>query len=235
MTKPQTKIITVFSQKGGSGKTMVTMQLAGAFALMGLRVFVVDMDPQPISTLWSLAASKDQPFPADVMSMAALGDQFLQKLSQFVDKYDVIFIDCPPALDSTVPWVSLLAADMALIPVIPEMGNVWAAKQAEQLVQRARARRESDGSTGELKAAYALTNVRRGKVFETCEDLLRKQAEIPILDTQLNQRNAYPESVVYGCVVQSFGKSPAATELEQLANEVAASMQLALPKSEVPA
>lgn len=230
MTKPQTKIITVFNQKGGCGKTMASMQLAGTYGLMGLRVFVVDMDPQNTSALWGLAAPADTPFPATVMSLAALGDQFLSKLEQFVDKYDLIIIDCPPALDSTVPWVSLLAADMALIPVIPEMGNVWASKQAEELVQRARTRRSNNGETGELQAAYMLTNVRRGNVFDTCEQVLRNQAQIPILEAQLAQRNAFPESLVYGCVVESFGKSPATTDVRKLALEVAALMQLPIPK-----
>ena len=40
------KIITVFNQKGGCGKTTLCMQLAGAFAHSGLRTLVIDMDPQ---------------------------------------------------------------------------------------------------------------------------------------------------------------------------------------------
>ena len=39
------KIITVFNQKGGCGKTTLCMQLAGAFAYSGLRTLVIDMDP----------------------------------------------------------------------------------------------------------------------------------------------------------------------------------------------
>jgi len=229
MTQQQPIVITVFNQKGGCGKTMTTMQLAGAYGLLGLRVFVVDMDPQNTSALWSLTAPANTPFPADVMSMAALGDQFLDKVEQFTDKYDLILIDCPPALDSTVPWVSLLAADLALIPVIPDMGNVWASCQAEELVERARARREKDGTTGELKAVYMLTMLRRGNVFETCEKSLRKQTQLPILESKVSMRNAFPESQVFGCVVKSFGKSAASKEIDDVAVELAKIVGLSLP------
>jgi Mrp family chromosome partitioning ATPase len=40
------KIIATVNQKGGCGKTTISMQLAGALALRGNRILVVDADPQ---------------------------------------------------------------------------------------------------------------------------------------------------------------------------------------------
>lgn len=233
VNKPnQAKIITVFNQKGGCSKTMTTMQLAGAFGLMGFRVFVADMDPQNTSALWHLQARPESPFPATVMSLAPLRENFLNKLAELVDKFDIVLVDCPPSIESRVPWVSLLASDMGLIPVIPVLDNVWASKQAEELVQRARESRTQDGMTEPLHAAYVLSMVRRGNVFDMCQETLAEKAQIPILKSKIAMRNAFPESQIYGCVAKSFGKNIAATEIDNLAKEILAIIGLKIPKVE---
>jgi chromosome partitioning protein len=224
------KIITVFNQKGGCAKTMTAMQLAGAFGLRGLKVFVADMDPQNTAALWYHQATEDQPFPAEVMSMAPLKEAFLEKIGPFVSKCDVVIIDCPPALGSRVPWASLLASDLALIPVSPVMDNVWASKQAEELVMEARQTRYDKSVSGELKAAYLLSMVRRGKVFEHCLATLQSGTKLPILKSQISMRNAFPESQLFGCVVKSFGKSSASQEIDAVADEIANLVDLKIQK-----
>jgi chromosome partitioning protein len=224
------KIITVFNQKGGCAKTMTAMQLAGAFGLRGLKVFVVDMDPQNTAALWFHQAAEDQPFPAEVMSMAPLKEAFLDKLGALVSKSDVLIIDCPPALGSRVPWAALVASDLALIPVVPVMDNVWASKQAEELVLEAREARRGRADSS-LQAAYLLSMVRRGKIFESCLETLRSGARIPILKSAISMRNAFPESQLFGCVAKSFGKSPATNEVDAVADEVANLLGLKLKKA----
>jgi len=46
------RIITFSNNKGGSGKTTTTVSVAGAFAERGLRVLVIDLDPQGSTTEW---------------------------------------------------------------------------------------------------------------------------------------------------------------------------------------
>jgi chromosome partitioning protein len=46
------RTITLSNNKGGSAKTTTTVSLAAAFAETGLRVLVVDLDPQGSATFW---------------------------------------------------------------------------------------------------------------------------------------------------------------------------------------
>ncbi len=46
------RTVTISNSKGGSGKTTTTVSLASAFAEQGLRVLVVDLDPQGSTTSW---------------------------------------------------------------------------------------------------------------------------------------------------------------------------------------
>lgn len=224
------KIVTVFNQKGGCAKTMTTMQLAGTLGLRGLRVFVVDMDPQNTAALWFHQAAAETPFPAEVLSMAPLKEAFLEKISAIAEKYDVIIIDCPPALGSRVPWAALVASDLAIIPVVPVMDNVWASKQAEELVLEARQARAARG-TDDLKAVYLLSMVRRGNIFDSCLETLKSGAQIPIMKSTLAMRNVFPESQLYGCVVRSFGKSVAASEVDALVDEVSELLEIKISKA----
>lgn len=219
------KIITVFNQKGGCGKTMTAMQLGGTFGAMGLKVFIVDMDPQNTAALWALEADTDVPFPAQVLSYAPLKEAFTEKLDPLLEKFDVIIIDTPPAIESDVPWVALCSSDFAIIPVMPVLDNIWASRQAEQLVEKAQAENPA------LDGAYLICNVRRGTVFDLCLQKLSEKARLPILETKIKTYNAFPESQVYGCVVSAFGASAATDQMRQLAKEVASKLKLQLKKA----
>ena len=46
------RTVAVMNEKGGSGKTTTTISLAAVLAERGLRVLVVDVDPQASASLW---------------------------------------------------------------------------------------------------------------------------------------------------------------------------------------
>ncbi|AZG17296.1 ParA family protein [Cupriavidus pauculus] len=209
------RIITVFNQKGGCGKTMTCMQLSAAFALRGLRALLVDMDKQGTSTIWAGQAGKERPFPAEVISLAPLREKMLGEIEKRADTYDFIFIDCPPAIESSIPWAALNISDIALIPVIPLMDNVWASREAKELARRAK-------TENPALQTYCIPSMsRRGNVFKACTEILQDDHDIPLLDTGLQQRNAYGESQMFGLSVHAVsGASAAVKEVEALADTV---------------
>lgn len=210
------KIIAVYNQKGGCGKTTMSIQLGGALAHRGYKVLIIDMDPQATASLWSGQAPEDRPFPATVVSLSSLKEKMIKEVEKFSENYHFIVIDCPPAIESSVPWAALNIADLGLIPIQPFMDNIWASVEAKKIGLRAQ--QENPG----LKLRYVPSIVRRSALTDECLSLLKEDQEIQMLEFGLAQRNAYPLSQVWGATVMSSPKKTKAAieDLEAMTSAV---------------
>ena len=213
------RIITVFNQKGGSGKTTVSMQLAGSLAKRGLKVLVVDADPQGTATRWAASADDETPFPAPVAGMSVAGNKIHREVGKYVNDYSVIIIDCPPSLDSPIPQSALLIADLAIVPVIPSPADLWATRGISRFI-------ESASTVNEALMVRILANMCQphtslGK--DALELLDDTGFLIPLFATRWHQRVAYRESAVFGGSVLDLGQhkaKEAITEVQKLTDEV---------------
>jgi chromosome partitioning protein len=89
---PATRVMTVANQKGGVGKTTTAVNVAAALALHGLRVCLIDMDPQGnASTALGIDHSVGTPSTYDVL----LGGRPLAEVGQVADFADSL--TCVPA------------------------------------------------------------------------------------------------------------------------------------------
>ncbi|MBE9082846.1 ParA family protein [Tolypothrix sp. LEGE 11397] len=210
------KIIAIVNQKGGSGKTTTTMQLAGAIARRGNKVLVVDADPQGTATRWAASADDVTPFPASVVGLSAASAKVHREVKKFIDDYDFIFIDCPPAADSPVPQSALLIADVALVPIIPSPLDMWAAVGIKQVIQNV-------GDFNDTLQARLVLNQCQPKttLAQECLQVL-PEFEIPLAKTQIQHRQVYRQSAVFGQTVHNFGNKATAAilEIESLTDEV---------------
>ena len=113
------KIIALANQKGGSGKTTLSANLAVLWANSGYKVAVVDADAQRSLTYWLEARKKyyeNEPMGIDCYSFNA---RSLKKdLSLIKKKYDFIVIDSPPSITFETLQI-VKTADFVYVPVQP--------------------------------------------------------------------------------------------------------------------
>lgn len=210
------KIIAVTNQKGGSGKTTLTMTLAGTMARRGYRVLVVDADAQGTATQYAAAAPDDMPFPVTVSGLAAAGDKIHREIRKQLDSHDIILIDCPPAVDAVTPQSALLVADLALIPMIPSPADLWAAAGTRQLVERISAINEA--LTARLVANSCQPQARLTQlVMERLADF-----GVPLLNARLHNRTAFRQAMALGVPIHALGSEArqAIAEADALTDEV---------------
>src|SRR5438105_632653 len=210
------KIIAVCNQKGGSGKTTLSMQLAGSLARRGRKVLVVDADPQGTATRWAATADDDKPFPASVVGLSAATTKVHREVKKFVGDYDYIIIDCPPAADSPVPQSALLIADLALVPLIPSPLDMWAAVGIRQVI-------ENVGEINETLQSRLVINQCQPQTSLAKEAMeILPEFGIELCRTFMHQRQVYRQSAVFGQTVHDFGSKAASAvaEIEALTDEV---------------
>ncbi|MDX1539759.1 MAG: ParA family partition ATPase [Geminicoccaceae bacterium] len=211
-------IIAVVNQKGGAGKTTVSMQLAGTFGRRGRKVLVIDADPQATATRWAASAEDSQPFPAALSGLSAAGDKVHREARKYVEDFELIVIDCPPAADSPVPQSALMVADLALVPVIPSPLDLWASVGIGKVIDQIADLNDSLQPRILVNQCQLNTSLAR----EALEVL--PQYGIPLLQSRLHQRTAYRQAAVYGGTVHDLGPRAAAAiaEVDALADEVLA-------------
>lgn len=210
------KIIAVVNQKGGSGKTTISMQLAGTLARRGKKLLVVDADPQGTATRWAASSDDDKPFPASVVGLSAANTKVHREVKKFIDNYDFIIIDCPPAADSPVPQSALLIADLALVPLIPSPLDMWAAVGIRQVINTVSTINEN------LKSRLVMNQCQPNTTLAQEALEVLPEFGIELCSTYIRHRQVYRQSAVFGQTVHDFGSKAQAAieEVESLTEEV---------------
>lgn len=211
------RIITVFNQKGGCGKTTVTVQVAGTLGLRGKKVLLVDLDEQGSASLCLANADEDKPFPAATINLSAMPGKAHLEIKKHLENYDYIVIDCPPSINNPAPSNALVISDLAVIPVIPSPPDILAAVAAKELAQKVQK------LNTDLKIVMLANQVQaRTSLARDAIDLLNEEIDgIPLLQTRLASRTAFRESLGNGSTVHALkGQDKAIEEVDSLVDEL---------------
>ena len=199
-------ILGVLSQKGGVGKTTLSLNIAAHHAMQGRRVLLVDADPQGSALTWSTMRERPPLFPVIGMAKPSLH----RDLPTVAADYDLVVIDGAPRVND-LGRAAILASDLVLIPVQPSPFDVWAADDTVRLVQEARQFKEG------LDAAFAINR----KIVNTAigRDVAAAFAEapFPVLPASISQRVLFAECAGQGLTVREAAPTgDAAREIAEL-------------------
>lgn len=207
------RVIALLNQKGGAGKTTIATHLAGELACAGLRVVLIDADPQCSASDW--AERRAQTAQQRLYGVVGLARECLHvEVPHIAQAADFVVIDGPPRA-AAITRSALLACDLALIPVQPSAYDVWASSDMVRLVEEARIYKPG------LRAAFVVNRRVVGTVIGREARAALAGQPLPALAAEICQRIAFADSVAAGALVRERdAHGAAAREIAQLAAHV---------------
>lgn len=215
--------IAVLSQKGGTGKTTTVRTLTDAFRRGGLKVLAIDLDPQGnLSDYFDVDPDASPTIAEVLLERASAADAIHEDLipanlglaeAELVlggkmgreltlrralggvgDDYDLLLIDCPPAL-GLLTVNALVAADHALISAEAQYFAMQGVEQALEVIELAR-----DGLNPTLAWLGVILNIADLRTVHSREarTALLEHVGDRLIDPPVRASIAYAESAERG-------------------------------------
>lgn len=237
----KTKVLVVASQKGGVGKTTVTMALGDGLAREGKRVLIVDADPQKTAYKWESRKGLGLPrYPVRVEANSGLAVmEFLEYIVGLADdaksvsgeELDFILVDTPPNLKSGDLEAALFVSDEVIVPVKP---NRMATEAMEELfslfVAANEVRRKHKRGPLDVKVMVNFMQAKRVATAAMVEQLQNNVAEYSkrdhvraqVLTSQFKHLAAFENAPNYRTSFYCLpGSKDARAAIESLVKEIA--------------
>jgi chromosome partitioning protein len=193
--------IAIISQKGGTGKTTLALNLAVAAELSGLPAAVIDLDPQASAREWS--KSRERETPVVVSAHASQLEEVLHAAR--ANGATLTIIDTAPHSERDA-LAAGRAADLILIPCRPAILDLRAMAATKELADLART------------PAVAVINAApvRGHLADEAAEAIRGYG-LAVAPAIIAHRAAFVHSLTVGQTVLEFEEdSKAAQEINDL-------------------
>lgn len=226
--QPDGKIVAVYNEKGGSGKSTTTCHLAGTLGYRGYDVLVADLDPQQTSSRW-VAQNPTASFPATIWPGHTYGAKAALELEKLVSKYDIIIVDCPPSVEQPATWPVLLVCDLAIIPTMLNPQDIDALPAAKNFAKLAM---DKSGRVFPVRVLPVATHMWMSD-DQIVVGTLAKDKAFPSFPISLGARKAFNRAMLIGGTAHSLkGSNSSIEEIEALADATLKLLKLPLqPKS----
>jgi chromosome partitioning protein len=191
------KTVAILSQKGGSGKTTLSLHLAVAAHQAGQISVVIDLDPQASAAGWK--DSRKDEIPVVISVPASRLPQALQAAES--GGADIAFLDTAPH-SGEVALAAAEAADLILIPCRPGILDLRAIGSTVRIAKLAG------------KPAFVVLNTVPPRAPNVLADARAAVAihGVEVAPVALQQRAAYTHSLTAGQTAQEYEKDGKAGE-----------------------
>jgi chromosome partitioning protein len=204
-------IVAVAGQKGGAGKTTVAVNLAAEGITRGLRVLLVDADPQGSARTWgAIGVEGGYPVPSIVAGDATMHASLPTKAKGF----DLVVVDTPPRAGD-VQRSAIVVANVTVIPCGPSGVDAWALATTRDVLTEARTLKPG------LRATVVITKQRPRTLVGRSAREVCTGAGFTVLRAELTDRVSYIEAMNAGQGVGAYApRDPAAEEVRALFDEL---------------
>ncbi len=210
------KTLGIIAQKGGAGKTTLSLHLTVRAGLAGLQVLLIDTDPQASATAWWRRRREEA--PALIQSRGELLPEVLKTASD--QHYDLAVIDTAPHSSGEADATARLS-DLVYIPTRPAILDLDAIGTSTRLVA-------DTGSTAKIVLNGCPPPTRYGEPHIVSE--ARQALEtygIPVSEVAISQRAAFSHALIDGRAVSEFERNgKAAREIDNLWSALRGEMTL---------
>jgi chromosome partitioning protein len=200
------KIVVVTNEKGGVGKTAISMNLA-ASAATTQRVLLIDADPQAsVQDHLDVIQAQNPDFSVSFEFSPGWDPKDLENLRAMEDDFDLVIVDTPGSVENVQRFDILMAqTDLVLVPCTPEWNSI---PTTVRLIKRINEKYQVP-----CKVVLNKVDPRvKGSEEEARERLATIGAGLDVMNSTLRIYRAYDQSFAAGELVATWDGVRSATK-----------------------
>ena len=202
-------VISFVNQKGGVGKTTLSINVAADLANQGHKVLLIDADKQGSASTW---ASMREETPFQVVSLAR--ENLARDALKLAVDYDYTLIDGPPHAEK-IARSCIIAADFVVLPIEPSGLSTWASDLTVKQVQEAQEYKET------LKCGFVVSRKIGNSIIGRQIRAMTAEVGVSVLNAEIKSRVSFAESLTMGqSIFEWVPRSAAAHEIQSLTREI---------------